>query len=503
MEIIDLYRILRRLARAKGGSFSMLPVIEKLRGHSNFPSIYSLSETLTFFGFLNRPVQIKQAEDVSFVGNMLVYILSKRGRYLLLESIENGLVTYYEPGQKSIQSQKLTDLMQTWNGVGLIVDNNCVPAFHSKNIETGALILKTAFKIGLPVLALILFHQTLLERTLTEMFVISLNIILLVKLLNIYHAKQISSNFGMGLSCDNLFFHQTRQLVSSSDLWPIFILARAITLTIFGSKDLYPFLVVVDSSALIISLYYFVKIITDKHKRLSDIRIITSICSLNFAVTYFAFFTNHNKSGSIPENIPIYLAFTVLAYYLFKACRIRNISIKRNKQFIDSLKQRDIYIDVNFRAKTKLPYFPRNLTLPTINDNGASGDSVLLVLSFDKRVRPYLPVFNSLATVFSEIKFSIIFLTDSGYSEIHNLFPDMKSPFSPIGRVISEWVSRVKASGTMQQQLGLHRNWCELAELQESPAVFINGNRIGCVYCPNDLFPLLSHLSSHENHQLN
>jgi hypothetical protein len=139
MEIIDLYRILRRLARAKGGSFSMLPVIEKLRGHSNFPSIYSLSETLTFFGFLNRPVQIKQAEDVSFVGNMLVYILSKRGRYLLLESIENGLVTYYEPGQKSIQSQKLTDLMQTWNGVGLIVDNNCVRLSTAKILKQGRL----------------------------------------------------------------------------------------------------------------------------------------------------------------------------------------------------------------------------------------------------------------------------------------------------------------------------------------------------------------------------
>ncbi len=344
--------------------------LEKLLlSHPNYPSIFSLSDTLTKLGIENKSGNISVDQLLSLSPLFMAYTL--QDGLVLVKKISKNEISYYTGNYANLITESLKDFLLKWNGIVLLFDT------EPKLKVSGEEITNKRFK-SIKILASIIILLVIMTASLEKLYQIS-NLFFLTKFAGtlismliifvsankINQSKYCSSNNKM--SCNDVLNSRASNIfswLSMSDLGLVYFIGCFLSL-IIGAIDPNSYTVTLLISFLSVSAfpYIFFSIIYQKYVVKKWCALCLGIQGLFFIEFFIAIYILlTNDLVSIPYDsifmviiifglvsiIWSYLKSPLYKYYKNKEENYKYRRIKNNPDVFSFLQEKENTFDTQF-----------------------------------------------------------------------------------------------------------------------------------------------------------
>jgi ABC-type bacteriocin/lantibiotic exporter with double-glycine peptidase domain len=133
---------------------------ETLKSHPDYPSLLSLSDSMTAWKVENVSARLSTEQLAEVPLPFLAYLPENGGMFALVKKLENNIITWFH-SEKGWQTEKTEEFAKKWQGVVLMAEadeNSVEPEYTQKNQKQHIENLRTPLiLIGLVAIMVVLY----------------------------------------------------------------------------------------------------------------------------------------------------------------------------------------------------------------------------------------------------------------------------------------------------------------------------------------------------------
>ncbi len=527
--------VLQELFKLLNNKITYTTIRGKLLQHPSFPSLYSITNTLTNFGITNKAVKVKVEQLNQLETPFLA--TTHGGETILVKKSENGYVHFFSPAM-GWKNTNLDDFTKMWNKMVILIDIESAVTEENyprkKNIE---LLNDLRFSIVLvfsTLLILSIIFAIGSSSILAYFFIKVFGLMVAVALVN----KEINRNtnysfckVGKKINCDDVLNSPAAKLfdwLSMTDMGFLYFTGTIITFVIstivpeHTSIDLLKFLVLTSFLALpytLFSLFYQGFVI----KKWCTLCLATIAMLWAEAVIGFFYFRESSLLPNFelktillfsfclffPPIIWMFLKKELLKSSGFDSLYFSNLRIKNNWEVFQYIQQKQKVVDMDFISNEIVlgNYSAKNVLVVAINPYCPScGKEYGHIVKLLERHSDYVKIVIRFVVSYYEndrAKLYASAMLISHYLEGRFDFKELLKEWFK-GRNLNEFIKSYPITHNKMAEDILHHHhlWSEKNNIEFTPTTYLNNKKLTIDYTVEQLLNILD-MNNHKKGMAN
>lgn len=479
-----------------------------------FPSLAAIVETLETLKIKNLPVSIKEEQLEEIPLPAIAQLTIDGDVFVPIRKIENQNVEWCHE-KKGWQNESLTEFVQKWNGIILLVDDSTTfyaqKEFANKSnfiTEYASIILGTV--TFLCVAYFLGFFDILLSYNWQTLLLFVINIIGFVTLLSVSLWEKIDAKIAV-IRQESKFLRDSLIDIERIGFYYFFSIAFSVLIcppTYFPNLSNIFFIFSLSVLGLVFRYFYS----TERKLRL----FLLGFSLFNLAICYWlSEFSNYEN---LLNSIVVFSTALIIAYFLFLVFRKFRIAELNNKKLLgitQGFKNNKTLLRDSMDSNKLLPpifkgmeviEFGNEESIHTLILGGDPTDTVFVNHFFEikelvkrnESIKIQIILFPLNFNHIQVSKFIEILLSlpkDSQLSELE-IFLHLK------GRNFQSWFERhlnIEPTSEAKKIFGMYRSWLDISEKRHFPILALNGIEIPFLYRIDDIEFIIENLE--KNHE--
>ncbi|RNL55405.1 cysteine peptidase family C39 domain-containing protein [Pedobacter jejuensis] len=499
-------------------------ISECLKAHPDFPSMLSISDCLTDWNIQNKTYHIRKEEynvnDLLFP--FIAYYQEAGGRFVLINSIENGIVRFSDENHKKSELKE-SEFLKRWNGVVLYAEKNDTSGEvdYKKNRVKSILnsLLIPGFLIFI-ITSFLLFYSTIafssiiIISSLLKICGTSISVLLIIQSINSNNPfiQNLCGLTGNKDDCNAILKSEAAKVTSwlswsevglfyfSGTLLSLISVSSSLVLLAWLNALALPYVIYS------ISYQYSVKKWCVLCCMVQILLVLEFVSNLYFGVFNLTF----NPLLSNLSILILCLAFPILMWSFLKPFFSQAAELPLAKYQLKKFKFNNQLFQ---QALTNQPRFAISEELRPIVLGNPNAETIITMVS-NPFCGPCAAAHKKIESLLAErtnIRINIVFIQKREWEKsdkmliTQHLFSLMKTENESIGQALNSWYSATEKNYSFlakqypipidneaEKTAKLQHNWCDLANVTFTPTFFINGYKLPEPYRIEDLKYLLN-----------